>query len=804
MPSTVSNNPFTPDSNDASIALLREIFGPAITHIASGAGDAANQAQTMLGVAFGYFNSGVLFFGSILLTYVTIFGIANTANDGEALGRKWNTFYTPLRTLGAASVLIPGSSGFSGIQILVLTFVCWSAGFASNMWEKVVSFGISNTIAEQVVSNIFEDDNIGNLTTNAMRMQVCARAVSKAVQSTTGINTNLRLYMEGPSELSLLGFGIGVRKTRLFYKDPNWAGSEDLCGSISYATREITVDKLSDAPSKVFGFRVNPFESAGVSQTTQVLNKSIEDVKSIYINGLFGIGMPSPLAPVIDKVALVVEAEEGTNSPTVSGQELANIVKQFQKELASSIKTKVQQVLQQRISNDTQELTNSLTAGGWIFAGSWHREVSRIMESTRNASTVQFQYSQATMSLEGKLYGETLTAAQSMITRYNLVLSPLISLAVDSDKSSNGEKKIPRLRTDLTIEDFADGGKKVESTIKNYFYNSATESFLTGIVTTLGEGGKDPILQIKSMGDYLTLTGEALILAKAAMSAAIAGILEGVKAANSNVISGMVTVGTLSISAGVFAFISTLLAELWSLVTVPIYTILYAGYFMGIWIPMVPYFMFAIGVAGWVIAVIEATIASSLWAVMHMTPEESFIGSQKQGYLLLLSVFFRPALMVMGLVISMIAMSPIIQFVNWSFVVSFKVMQSNSVTGLFSIAGLLLAYCFVITSILMLVFALPQSLPDRILRWIGAGIGDLGEQSTMSRIESGASSQARTAMVSAATRSAATRQGMNGTKDSVEKAQKVGGFNNEASARPEGHSGQSTVGFNTPPDTSGA
>lgn len=55
----------------------------------------------------------------------------------------------------------------------------------------------------------------------------------------------------------------------------------------------------------------------------------------------------------------------------------------------------------------------------------------------------------------------------------------------------------------------------------------------------------------------------------------------------------------------------------------------------------------------------------------------------------------------------------------------------------------------------MLVFSLPQTLPDRILRWIGAGISDMGEQSTMGRIESGASGHARMAATANSQRSSA-------------------------------------------------
>jgi len=778
---------FTPNQNDAALQLLTEIFGSAIPHITSGGAVVASNTVTMLGAAFGYFNSGVIFFGTFILAYMTVFGIANTANDGEALGRKWNTFYTPLRTLASAAMTIPGASGFSGVQIMVLTLVCYSIGFASNMWTAVVNAGLSNSITTSAVSSVYQDNSINNLATTALRMQVCARAVNRAMASTTGQTINLALYIEGPTADT---FGDSTTNTTtLLYKDPNWSGSEALCGSLTYTTEAIATPTTSTtAPT-------NPYESAGVDQATAQLKKTIEDVKSTYIQGLFGLGgVTDPFTSILTQIDAATA--DGSTS-TVASQDLANAVTQYRTTMTSQLRSAVQTAVQQIAASDTASLTTTLTQGGWLYAGSWHMEVSRIMDSVRAASTTHFTFSQTQMDLSGKLSGETLQAAQGILQQYNLLLSPLISKAVDGLPQGNTDAgsplAVPSLRTDLTKDDFSDGSSGVESMIKKYFYHSWPEAILTGIVTTLGDKGQDPLLQIKNTGDYIVGTVEVGLLAKAAIAASVSAVKEGEKSANSNLITGTLTVGTLAIPVAAEEWISRFMEELWSMISVPIYTILYLGYFMSIWIPMVPFFIYILGVAGWVIAVIEATIASALWAVMHMTPEDSFIGSQKQGYLLLLSVFCRPALMVFGLTASMAAIGPVVQAANWGFVLSFKVIQTDSVTGLFSIAGFLVAYCFMINAILMLFFALPQSLPDRILRWINAGVGDLGEQNSMGKIEQGASGMARTAMVAAASNTARHDAKKDKNADDAEKANKAKDLDKNMAAAPEGVTGQSSV-----------
>ena len=136
---------------------------------------------------------------------------------------------------------------------------------------------------------------------------------------------------------------------------------------------------------------------------------------------------------------------------------------------------------------------------------------------------------------------------------------------------------------------------------------------------------------------------------------------------------------------------------------------------------------------------------------MHMTPEsnDSFIGSQQQGYLLLLSVFFKPLLTVLGLLLSLIILRPIMDLVNMGFIGSMVSLQSNSLTGLGSIFGYLLVYAFITLAVFMTVFALPQDMSDRVLKWISAGIGSLGEKDAMHKIEGGASGMAREGLRSA-------------------------------------------------------
>jgi hypothetical protein len=128
---------------------------------------------------------------------------------------------------------------------------------------------------------------------------------------------------------------------------------------------------------------------------------------------------------------------------------------------------------------------------------------------------------------------------------------------------------------------------------------------------------------------------------------------------------------------------------------------------------------------------------------MHMTPDRTFIGSQSQGYLLLLQMFARPALAVLGLFAAMLLIDPILDYAANAFFTMHGAIQSSAGnTGNFT--GWIIqlvqffwwcaAFALLMWPILYMVFSLPQNLPDHVLRWIGAGVADLGENSAASHV----------------------------------------------------------------------
>jgi defect-in-organelle-trafficking protein DotA len=89
----------------------------------------------------------------------------------------------------------------------------------------------------------------------------------------------------------------------------------------------------------------------------------------------------------------------------------------------------------------------------------------------------------------------------------------------------------------------------------------------------------------------------------------------------------------------------------------PFYTA-WLTYFLGIgfttlfYVPMIPYIIFIFGAVAWIFLVIEAVLAGPLVALLMTSPEgEGLLGNKgEQGLMLLVNLFLRPSLMIIGFI----------------------------------------------------------------------------------------------------------------------------------------------------------
>lgn len=114
---------------DASLGVLGQLFGTVGTVLSGN--------SVIVAKMFYYFNNGILIFTTVLLTYTMLTTIIDTANDGKALGNKFN-YFTIIRSGVGLSALVPLVNGYCSVQLVIMWTILQGVGFANYIWSQAV------------------------------------------------------------------------------------------------------------------------------------------------------------------------------------------------------------------------------------------------------------------------------------------------------------------------------------------------------------------------------------------------------------------------------------------------------------------------------------------------------------------------------------------------------------------------------------------------------------------------------------------------------------------------------------------
>ncbi len=715
--------PFSPcddatSCTDHSVDMLRSIFGPVIDALVTGADpDTVSAASNVIATMMSFFNSGILIVGTLIVSYVAAIGTINTANDGEAMGRNWSSLWTPVRIVAGGAVLLPTASGYSFIQLVVLMFALWGVGFANGTYKTGMAIGVLSP--DGVVQGVNDPGSFYGLRDfgkQYLAASYCARAANQiypGAQVSAAPSADKTTTNGGRTEYL---FQIKDRNATT-----NLGGGEPLCGTVS-------ISQYTAQPAK---------DATGIEAALEQLRVAAQNAK----------------IQAATKLMTDLEAWVNTWPDDISG-DWSNVDSAKFNELVNSAETQVAAALMAALSDTTgvksgfQSLATSLTSEGWAMSGGWHQRVGE----------VRGRIAAITSESVGSVSVPSLSALPADAAASRLIGSvTTVTEAISKKSETKGNYKAPTsgpgdltsvipkdAQSDINIGSInADFDAKVSLWINSMMESmvematGANSSGTTPLCGTAGQMGGS-LNRMKCIGDYLTV-------ARAGIGAADVAIKTGATALR-------VVAGTLSSVKGVGTGLDLdkVVTPIWDwVIEVPVKQLAMMAtyiepmaFYFGVFLPSLPYVIFMTVVVGWILAVLQSLIAAPLWAVMHMTPDRTFVGSQSQGYLLLLSLFARPALAVVGLFAAMLVSDPIIDFIaKGFFAMRGAVVTSTGTVGaiasFLSFAWWFMVFGLTLLPVLYMIFGLPQILPDHVLRWIGAGVSDLGETQAVGQMRSG-------------------------------------------------------------------
>jgi defect-in-organelle-trafficking protein DotA len=165
------------------------------------------------------------------------------------------------------------------------------------------------------------------------------------------------------------------------------------------------------------------------------------------------------------------------------------------------------------------------------------------------------------------------------------------------------------------------------------------------------------------------------------------------------------------------------------------------GFSTAYFVPLVPYLTFTFGAIGWLFAVIEAMVAAPVLALGVMSLEgEGVVGKSEQGFLLIVNVFLRPAMMIIGFILG-ISLSYVSVWMlqagftraadflvndDWNVITEMK--SDDIFVAIFARGFYVFIYISIYTLLVQKAFTMIYILPDKVMRWIGGSAETYGSE----------------------------------------------------------------------------
>ena len=676
--------PFDPIPSDKSIEILGMIFGSNVGTVALKGAD-----NPVLREMFGTLNGVIVSVGLLILGYIGVVSIMNTAQEGQALGRRWSTLWVPMRSMLGMLLLVPTpGTGYSIIQVAVMWVIVQSIGAANQIWNVVLdnlSAGISASGSINLDSAGLERDG-KELAKQLLNAAVCMETLKRFA---SGNSTNAADY---PSTISptIAQVGSNIRP----WLTPGTPGGGNSNDSASYSG-SYNIGIKDDPTFGAFCGKIELTASANKNEWPSALQDSANaDAKAqdIYQAKQQAIGA---MFVAVRQVAKLI-VENRVKPRTIDDRLASNTLPQPAGVMATAAQLYagiISGMIIPQQSNEVESLVSQGKTNGWSVAGTYYYVLA--------ASQKQELFSSAKMA--PPVSGIPAQNNHSSVSDYmtGLEVTFLANRLKDANTYATEDRVSSSVALDLNIPTSA-GGSEGDKFVKMLMrpLEEALEGIFDSFVTITTGLGDEPLVNVASFGSMLMLTTEILWLALVAISLVIS--LVAVCAAKSPKFSVALTVVFV-----IMPMIFIVCIMLWGV-----------GATMAVYLPMIPYLIFTTAFLGWLILVIEAIVAAPIVALGLVMPSGDELGKLQPALMILLGIFLRPMLMVFGFILAARLFRAILSYVNATFIEAYTSIGGIQFSILLPIV-LIALYAGFMIALANKSFSLIYVIPDRVIRWIG-------------------------------------------------------------------------------------
>lgn len=660
---------FSPPPGDAAVDMLAQIFGSQVMSSIIGGGNGGGDGGA-LGAGMQVYNGAALFIGMLFLAYTTIRGTLDSAHDGVLLGKRMSSLWVPIRHVFSTAFLLPLSSGYSLVQILILWLAIQGVGVGDAVWSAVVtSLQGGGTLAPVSVPSA------RSLAASVLRSEVCMEAYNNQIKA-GGSNDPLVRVVRSAQTLSNGGeinsggvagalspaYGLSqlvsstansiYTVTTYAWASDAYAVNKNICGSISWT---------ESAQSAMGAGDVNVAKKPILEAQARATERMIAD-----------------LQPVAQQIV----ATGKLPAPGVLEQE------------AAAYEKTIQQAASQAVARGPESgraiFESYAKDSGWVYAGAFYNSFLRYQDAVQSSVNTLPVSRPVTLDPAGEV-------TMRMLPGYGDFMN--LTEAYIMDRSAQPDAAVEAETADASQIRTADDAWRLLSAPVLKIVGKTTQG-IAGANTS-------PLLQLRSLGNDLVSAG---VLVKG-VQFSVAG-LSGSRAADWTIGNGFNVSKAFETT---YSSINWITNGLWV-----------AGVILAYYLPAVPFIFWVSGVARWLVGVCEAVLAGPLLSVFMAAEGHDVVGRSGPGMLLLVSMVIQPSLLVFSLIFSMLIMNPLAHLFNAGFITMVAGITGSGFLGLFGFMAMCLLYAFIMVMLVHGSLALITVVPRNVMAWVASQAGAEG------------------------------------------------------------------------------
>ena len=439
----------------------------------------------------GIFSELLFFLASVGMSYQVIIGLVQTAHEGEVLGKRWNTFFAPLRVVIGTSFIVPiAAMGSLNLLQLTLTDVVGAGG--SNFASMASKDGISKMLNTSGKSASFftENEDFGGqkLAHNILQNEICFESHDNDPVKDTTLN------IKQPSSDG------AVNGDYIYYDYGN-------CGSISVPNTQ-SINTSSKYTS-----------DADLKQATTTFVNARKDAVKTLIDGIRNNKMARYMAR---SQVPGLEKNDDNTWPDNYMETIQTLVGQYNTNIfdaANSFQNSVE-------GNLKQATIDTVDKYGWLALGPAYIMMSQNKAQVLDIASVGYSYEQPQLALYNNIsayFSDKISNENNVLKRTQIV----------EDRMNHEWESTVKTSSTLTGADMSTIGESNSGAIVDKILKVVSGKLAS---ITYGDGNSDdPLGDEVLMGHSLLLIAESLL-----GTTALAGTLAGASIAGIPTFIGMV------------------------------------------------------------------------------------------------------------------------------------------------------------------------------------------------------------------------------------------------------------------------